>query len=656
MNQPKPLPTPRPYQGQAGGKNTAYTMQRRLLASKVHEFELLSTFNKQGYRNREDITILPPGVLVKGSYNVLTNVGGRIGVAKGYTLDGQANTSLLNINSAFDFTKILSNDRHVRTYNGIIEYRYVNPVTGIVTWNELYSLLVPGNAVNYTSYWDNTQLTTDLLFVNETPFIYLWSGAIAAYASSTFNTITKSGAENFAELGFDTTAGSVHIDGVDYAYTGGTGTTTLTGVSPDPTGAGIVVGDAIAQTVTVVANSAMTTISATFNNGLIGNLDNQVFVGALDSSTIYTSKVNDFTDYSNSTPRLVGQGATSTILDYPTAFINQDDKLQVSAGKDIWYQTVLTNTTNTTADAAGAQTAVVYQSLTYDRLKTTSQQASQSQAATTKIKNNIAYLSFEPIVNTLGTVANYLNSPQTTDMSFPIVNDMNGYDLTDASMIYFRQYLYLSVPKEGLIRIYNMTQPKDQYWEAPVTYPIGRFSIIDDQLYGHGYSVPETYKLFDGYQFRGKSIPAAAYFSYNQYGTRAYPKDFNLFYLEGYITSNTTLTYGFNYDIDGCQTQRTYTLEGSDTALVCLPTNDASLGKAPLGSRPLSGLTVPPNSVYSTSTGLPPKFRAIKQLSKFPFYELQVFFTSLGSDLQWEIVAFGPNAGPATESNNARQY
>ncbi len=298
----------------------------------------------------------------------------------------------------------------------------------------------------------------------------------------------------------------------------------------------------------------------------------------------------------------------------------------------------------------------MYQTLDMMQLKTTALQAAQSQSAVTKIKNDIVFLSFEPIINSFGRVTNILISPQVTDLSYSIVNDMNKYDWTDASLIYYRQFLYVSVPKEGLIRIYNMTQSKVQYWEAPVTYPIARFSIINDELYGHGYRVPETYKLFTGYTFNGSPIPAQAVFSYVQYGTRAYPKDFNLFFLEGYITQNCVLNYSLNYDIDGCQTSRSYNIAGSDQALVCTPINDASLGKAPIGSRPLSGLTIPPLSVFSTDTGLPPKFRAIKQLSKFPFYELQVVFSSLGNDQQWELLAFGPNAGPATEGNNARQY
>lgn len=666
--QPTSIRPPRALSGggKSGGKNTAYTMQRRLNSNKVHEFTLVTgdDFAKHGYRNREDITILPPGVLVLGSYNVVTNTANRIGVVKGFTIDGFNDPTLLGITSSFDFTKVTSNDTHLRTYSTHLQARYINPVSGHVFWITFFDGLVAGNTVNYTSYWDETQLTTVVLFVNQTPNIYYWSAAIASFASATVNTITKMGTQTWAELGF-TTTGTVQINDVSYAYTGGTGSTTLTGVSPSPALAGSV-GDMVAQSVVINTNQP----AANFNSAIIGNLNNQIFVGANDSSILYTSKVNDFTDYTQSTPRLIGDGNQSRILDYPTAFINQDQNLLVSAGKDIWYQTQFDQTTTTISDGGTPAVPVttIYETLSYQRLKTTAQQSAQSQALTTKIKNNIAFLSFEPIVNSLGTVEDFLNSPQTTDLSYSIVNDMNRYDFTDAAMVYFREFLYLSVPKEGLIRIYNMTNPKIQYWEAPVTYPIARFSIIDDELYGHSYGIHETYKLFNGYTFDGNPIPAAAYLSYQQYGTRTYPKDFNLFYMEGYISPNCDLTYGLNYDIDGCQTQRTFGLSGnnsnnSPTAhLVCTILPDASLGKESLGKRPLSGITVPSSVVTSTKqtnddgTPFPPKFRAIKQISKFPFYELQIFFESLGSDQQWELIAAGPNVGPATEGPVAIQY
>ena len=72
------------------------------LKSKVHEFSLVSNF-KLGYRNREDITNLPPGVLIVGSQNVLTNISERVQVRKGYALDGATSSVAAAILSSFDW-------------------------------------------------------------------------------------------------------------------------------------------------------------------------------------------------------------------------------------------------------------------------------------------------------------------------------------------------------------------------------------------------------------------------------------------------------------------------------------------------------------------------------------------------------------------------
>jgi len=66
------------------------------------------------------------------------------------------------------------------------------------------------------------------------------------YASSTAVTITKQGAPTWAAAGFDT-AGQVVIDAITYTYTGGSGTTTLTGVTPDPTAGGHIAGAVVEQ-------------------------------------------------------------------------------------------------------------------------------------------------------------------------------------------------------------------------------------------------------------------------------------------------------------------------------------------------------------------------------------------------------------------------
>src|SRR5690242_17830885 len=107
----------------------------------LQDFSLITSYTL-GYRAREDITNLPPGVLVTGSQNVLTNTSGRVGVAKGYTLDGDASVVIAPILAAFDWNRHVGDTAHLRAgfltnagNDGKLQYRYVAD-DGTVTWRD----------------------------------------------------------------------------------------------------------------------------------------------------------------------------------------------------------------------------------------------------------------------------------------------------------------------------------------------------------------------------------------------------------------------------------------------------------------------------------------------------------------------------------------
>ncbi len=708
---------------------------------KLDDFTLVTGFT-YGYRHREDRTNMAPGVLTVGSQNVLTNTSGRVGVTKGFSLDGAASTVLAPILASFDWQMHTGEERHLRAgfltsagNDGKLQYRYVD-TDGTVEWRDLMTGLT-SVSFNFTDWWNSTLFQNNLLFVNGSSNIYRWTGGITTVASVTASvtgvissivlnaagtgyhvndiitiggagtgatfkvltlsgsaiatmqqltggsgyvvttgvattvspaggtgatvdvlsivtggTITKEGSQTWSEVGFENTSStlvqSITIHGVSYSYYGGANTNTLFGVSPDPSLASpaIIAGDIAHQTVVTVPNSTTTGLPATLANSLIGNLKNQIYIGSLVNNQVYVSKINTFTDYSFTTPvRKVGEGAILTLDSTPVAFVPQEDAMYISAGKDQWYSTQF----QLSSDLAS-------ETLTIQRLKTTTQQGAQSQALTSKIRNNVVFVSFEPILNSLGRVSDVVLTPQVSDLSFPIVDDMNSYDFTDGDVFYYRNYIYVAIPQESVVRVYNMTNAQDSansdvsdpnfYWEAPLTLPISRFSIIDGDLYGHSYQTSESYKLFDGYNFNGAPIDARAVFSYQNYGTRSHKKGFNEFYSEGYISPSTTLTLTNTYEIDGCSNNRMYDLSGTNNQFVCIIGNNSSLGKSSLGKNPLG------SSLEQTSANeLPPKFRWIRTFPDQYFYEHQIAYSSLGVDQQWEILSFGPQLLPVVDTN-----
>jgi hypothetical protein len=608
-----------------------------------HDFTVVDNF-KYGYRSREDITNLPPGVLVAGSQNVLVNAAKRVQVRQGYTLDGLASTTLAGIDSTIDWEMHTGSERHQRVYLdpatslGVMQYRYVDSA-GTVTWRNL-KIDFASSVIRWCDWWDNTQLIGVVLMVDGSSNIYEWNGAIATFASATTVTITKEGTTSWAEEGFYNTTSprKVVINGVVYTYTGGETTTTLTGVTPDPTGVTITAGDPIHQEVITTANSGITSLPATFANDLISNLKQQIYIGSHKNRSVYVSVVNNYKSVAFTSPvRVVGEGGLLTLDACPVAFIPQEDSMYISAGKGQWYQTTF-----------GISSDNSKETLTVTRLKTSGKQGTKSQELTFKKKNDVIFVSNENVFCSLGRVLNIQGTPQTSDLSYSIVNDFNNYDFTNGAVFNLKNYSYISIPDSNIIIIYNETDPNNIYWEAPQTIAVSRFYTVGGELYAHSALTPESYKLFTGYNDNGGDYKAVVKFSYMNFGTRTKTKGFSEFYSEGYLDNNTTIKLGLRKEIDGCAIDTSYTLKGNNKKFVCIPTSDASLGKVPLGKNPLGG-----TKNQSTFNVLPPKFRWIRTFPLEPyFYEFQPSYESTGIDQRWELLAFGVNLTISSDLNN----
>ncbi len=628
---PQALPMPKPL---------TFMELRRLAAAKRAEFRLISKF-PYGYRNREDKTNTAPSTLIQGSQNVITDVTGRINSVKGYTLDGASSSVLAPILASYDWQTHVGPIQHLRAgflttagNDGKLQFRYVNSA-GTVTWTDLLTSLT-GVKFQFADWWDATNSQSYLLMVNGDKNVYEWSGGTATFASATSNTITLQGTSTFAQLGFYVTGTNhVIINGVDYTVTGGWGTTTLTGVTPDPTGVTINVGDLIFQKVKTTAISGFTSGPPTsFTTDGIANLRNQIYLGSLTFNTVYISKVNDYTNYAFSTPRVVGEGALVT-MDAPwIGFATQESSMYMAAGQNNWYQTQFTLSSDLAKEA--------FQIIP---LKTGTQQGAMSQQLIWKDPNNVTFVSNEPAMNFLGRVNKVLDTPQITNLSNPIINDFNTYDFTDASGIYFQKMHYVAVPQESVVRIYNMTNPKQIYWEAPILYPISRFSIIDGELYGHSYTTSESYKLFTGYDFNSHPYSCVAQFAYNNYGTPHLSKSFNRHYSEGYITAPTILNVSFLYDTSGDQNQSLTPFKGTNVAVDNLPST-SPLGKEAEGINPLGG-----DLQVSTNTSTPPKFRVYQTSLRTPFYEESTIYSSMGINQTWSLLRFGPAQETTSEES-----
>lgn len=479
------------------------------------------------------------------------------------------------------------------------------------------------------------------------------------YASNS-NTITNQGTQTWAQMGF-TGTGSIVIAGVAYTYAGGNYSQTLFGISSDVSAT--TVAAIVHQAPITTTLASMSGIPATFAPTIVGcGRINQLYVGALTSNVIYISKVNIFTDYTfTAAGRIAGEG-WSQVLDSPaTAFVPMEDRtdasksydLYISSGKNTWG--LITSTISVTFDTTGALKTTI-ETIQYLKLRATALEGALSERFAVLMKNHIAFIGHDHVANFFGWIS-FENVPETVDFSYPIIDDMNSYDFTDGSIFYYKNYIYITIPKAGIIRIYNMTDQTKQttmstyhpyedvdvanqpwFWEAPITYPVSGFYVTDDLgLCAHSYTTSESYQIFTGGSLKGQNIIGNATFSLDDKGDRTSPKASDTIFVDGYIAQNTDLPVTITGDLDTFATSQTVTVNGDDNTIVAYGSGAHALGKNPLGSQPLGGANL------NTATR-PAWFHVALTYPEVPCYLEQISFETNGVDLAWEITTFGTNA------------
>lgn len=409
---------------------------------------------------------------------------------------------------------------------------------------------------------------------------------------------------------------SVRIGGIDYTYTGGENTGTLTGLTRDPLADGVVAGDTIMQTVMEYEPAALDGEQ----NNFIEVFNNHVVVGSYTSRRIFLSKNDDFSDFAYTTPlRKPGEGFILTFDSTPNTVVPDEDELYVSAGDDDWYRVFM----ELNNDQQG-ETVII------KKLKTAPGQAALGPAAVARVKNYIAYISQAKAVDSLGSVEN-ITGVQSLNLSDPIRDDMLAYDFTNAHIRYWRESVFIALPAELKVLEFDM---RYNYWQPPYDIPVGRIAIIDDELCGHSATTNETYKLETGNNDNGVPIDWVAAFGYENFGSRFMLKNFSETGHELYMSRSTEVTKTINYEYKGAAGSLDFLITAADNdATVFVPATGGPLGSVSLGEQPLGGDEI----------DVLVKKREINRAALKDFFERQVIFSGDGLDDQFELLAYGEN-------------
>lgn len=437
---------------------------------------------------------------------------------------------------------------------------------------------------------------------------------------------------------FSTISGrKLTYNGVDYAYTGGENTDTLTGLTAFPA---VTAGQAVWQTPdTINLPSAITTPFPTFYPDLIGVQLNIVSLGSTKSLMTFGSKANDYTNFTLTIPRAPGDPYAQPLTSGPATCIvpvnstaqtlSVMNTLIFGSGLDSFDQIDFKMSEDNTQEL-----------LRIVRYKTAKRAGVIAKGAICPIKDATVYISNEPAMDFLspGSIES-VSKEQRAPISDSIKNDFDAYNFTGCHVVYYKRAIYVALPAEGIVLIYDMMR---NLWQPPQTMPIGRLAIIGGELIGHSSITNESYTLFVGTDDNGIYIPQRAVFAYNNGGTRMRLKNMTEYWTDGYITANGELTRITGFGYNGQEGAVSDTILGNDTAIA--QSVDASpLGNEPLGEVPFGG------AAFRDIIGLPGadvpllRFWQIDTLSRVDYMEHYVEYQMDTLGGQFAIVAHGSN-------------
>lgn len=589
-----------------------------------------------GYVTADDQTNTDTRFLVAGSQNVMIDRQKKTRIRPGYSRLGVANAALTPIKQhAPTWHPSKGDDRPMRFYDVNME-TYLETVDGtaINAWTLVSSAFTAAN-IQRTANWFDTDENEDLLIVVEgTDKMREWNGAVAVVASIPDGThVTKAGTDTWGGARFYTTRDMTMVcvrTGIEYTYSAGMNGLTLT--VGDSTG--LVAGDILVQKLVTISSTPV----ANRENDTIFVFENQIVLGSDADELVYFSRNSDYDDFTFSTPRAPGEGGLLTLTDPAHAFAALGADLVMFCGRSDAFKALYTQSTINNA---------VAETLTAKKLDTGVDQAAQTQEVILPVGNGILYLTYEPALRFMQNPDN-VSGLDPKAYSNPIKPDFDAEDWTGACMNKWKNAVFLSSRVNSKLYILEFVEDANgrtrRFWQPPQIGPFGALSIIDEWIHAHSNVVPETYKILDNDSFSDISssddklpINAIARFAFNNFGRRDVLKNHDEYMNEGEITPSTDdLLLDLHYEYGGTIQTVEKVIDGSNEDILLGTVAIASLGQNNLAQNTLGGvLTAPPNAR---------KFRAVFEMPKEDYHELQAEFSTNEVDRYWAILSHGPNA------------
>lgn len=592
-----------------------------------------------GYNSARDKTNIADGYLIRGSQNVYKKLSGTIAVRPGLLRRGAADATLAGVDSSWEWNTWDGRCLPLRISNGNLQVESDILTSGTYVWYTLLSSLTKTRWV-FDAWWDNTAKKDVALMVDGTSALRNWSGAIALFVSYAPTVITLD--RNVTTAGFSA-SGSIVINGVTYTYSGRSGST-LTGTS-----------DASAAVANDVALEAVGSNSNTPASGFLADflrvINNRVWVGSYSSRLVYGSKTSSYTDYSQNTPRVPGNGELITMDNVGKGIGVRNGNPWFSAGTSDWYEISFSQITVGTT--LSEQSKV-------DKKPAAMLQAALGHEFIDMVGDDLVCLTQDKQLRIIGQFTNQF-STKFLSLSTAIKDELSDETFTGGHVRAVGDFIHITAPLSGRDYMYEVREGMnkegaiegERFWHPPQVRNVARFAVISGVLYGHSNANPQIYQIWDTMQWHdddptdsGLGYDAIAFFNYRNHGRRMGMTSFDRAYFEGYVTQGTSLSANFYQNYQGSEAIQFVTIN-SPTSPAAFQSGDISpsIGDASLGDNPLGqGLSLAANDQERL-----PKFRKFTDVNPVDCYEYAIAVFSTELDSRWELLALGTNA---SESSN----
>lgn len=611
-------------------------MTKRVTPEGTDDFNVQLVSSFKSYVSSVDPTNADVHLMVRGTQNVYKKISGTIANRCGRKLyDATTDSTIAKSDSGYVWNTSLGAILPIRIANSLLQF--YSTVSGTGAWYTLLSSLTTTQWV-FDTWWNNTDKKDTLLFVGGDSNTYAWSGGIALFVSYAANVITLD--RNAATAGF-ASSGTVTINGVDYTYSGISGST-LTGTA-----------DASAASANQVVYSKVVTSATTpasgFTNDFIRVVNNQLYSGSYTSQLIYISKNTDYTSHTQSTPRVPGEGDI-VILDAPAKGIGLRQGLA-----HVFYGTSHLAVISFSQITVGS--TLTEQTLS-QKIYLGESVACLRHEFVDALSDNLIYLDQAHQLRSFGSFRNIFTSKSVL-LSQAVQDELAQETFTGGQLKVVTDrrgdLVYINAPNSGKTYLYQERSGLDasgnviseRLWQPPQLWNITRIDAISGRTVGFSNSNPQIYYLWDTNQWHDDapdaSVPyqSICLFSYQNGGRRQGKINFDKIYWEGYMTPNSYVYGGIYYDYQGSTALLSPIINDNTSLLIgaqlVTGVTPPSLGDATLGGSPLGdGLNVLPDD-----QSLVPKFRVITGVNQVDCYEFAIMIYSTNIDARWELLAIG---------------